>query len=75
MNTTTERIKAELRTLSREELAEITKFLLENAHESAEEAKEEFENELDRRIDAIRSGTVNGIPSEDVSAQIRRKYS
>lgn len=74
MNATTERIKAELQTLSQAELAEITRFFLEDLREP-NQAEDDFEIELDRWIDAIRSGTVNGIVSEEVSAEIRRKYS
>jgi putative addiction module component (TIGR02574 family) len=87
MTPTLERLKQEITGLSQKERAELAAFLVDSldAAELAEldgdlddgtpeEIQAAWRMEIERRLAQIRSGTVKGIPAEEVFAEMRKKY-
>ncbi len=76
MNPAVERLKSELTTLSVEQRAELAHFLIQTLDSEGEgDVDEAWENEVNRRLDLIESGTVQGIPADQVFARLKAKYS
>ena len=55
-----------------ERVGELVDRLTEDLHASAPEIEAAWKTEVDRRIAEIESGTVKGIPAEEVSARIQK---
>jgi putative addiction module component (TIGR02574 family) len=67
-----EQIIEEARGWSPEKVGELVSRLTEDLHASEPETEAAWKTEIDRRIEEIQTGTVQGIPGEEVSASIRR---
>lgn len=68
-------IIAQLPTLSYDERAALADAFLRSLDAEQEAAsREAWVSELARRGEEIRSGTVKGVPAEDVLARLRERY-
>lgn len=56
------------------ERAELAHFLLSSLEPEEEGWQAAWQAELSRRLEEIRSGTVVGIPAEEVLARLRERY-
>ncbi len=73
---TIEALKVQLQELPAADRAELAHFLIQTLDEGADaDAEAAWNQELDRREAEIRSGTVAGIPAEQVFADLRKKLS
>jgi putative addiction module component (TIGR02574 family) len=64
--------------LSPQERSRLTQTLIESLeaepHDDSGVVAQAWEEEIARRIDDIKSGTVQGVPAEEVFAKLRAKY-
>lgn len=68
--------KLELAALSEQERAELASFLIESLEDEVDaDIESAWEAELNRRAAEIHSGSAVGVPSEQVFAAMRGKYS
>jgi putative addiction module component (TIGR02574 family) len=74
MTEAAERIRSQLSSLSPEDRAELTQFLLELDDGEDTDAETALDVVLARRAEEIKSGKVVGIPAEQVLAKLREKY-
>ncbi len=73
MSLTLKELYAETRQLPREQAAELIDLLLADAFSQPDPAIDEaWGREIDRRLAELESGTVNGIPAEEVMAKARK---
>jgi putative addiction module component (TIGR02574 family) len=73
---TSEKLKLELSHLSIQERAEIALFLMHSLDEKTDQDIESaWDAELVQRTQEINSGIASGEPSDQVFADLRRKYS
>ncbi len=72
MPITLDEIVKETRNWPPEQIGELVGRLTEDLHASDPEIKTAWKTEVDRRIDEIQSGSIKGIPAEEVSARIRK---
>ncbi len=72
MPLTLEQIVEETRHWPPEKVGELVDRLTEDLHGSDPEIENAWKAEIDRRVEEIQTGRVQGIPGEEVSAQIRR---
>jgi putative addiction module component (TIGR02574 family) len=74
MTTAAEQLKSQLSRLSAQERAELAHFLIRSLDESADDdAEAAWDAELQRRAEEVGAGRVEGIPAEQVFAELRRK--
>jgi putative addiction module component (TIGR02574 family) len=72
---TAEKLKLELSHLSVQERAEIASFLIHSLDENVDQDIESaWDAELAQRTQEINSGSASGEPSDQVFANLRRKY-
>ena len=72
MSLTLKELYAETRQLPREQAAELIDLLLADAFSQPDPAIDEaWGREIDRRLAELESGTVKGIPAEEVMAKAR----
>jgi putative addiction module component (TIGR02574 family) len=69
---TLEQIVEEARHWPPEKIGELVGRLTEDLHASDPKTEDAWKTEIDRRIEEIRSGKVQGIPGEEVSARVRK---
>jgi putative addiction module component (TIGR02574 family) len=72
MPITLDEIVEETRHWPPERVGELLDRLTEDLHTSDPEIEAAWKTEIDRRIEEIQSGKVKGIPTEEVSARIRK---
>jgi putative addiction module component (TIGR02574 family) len=73
MTETAEKLKAQLSTQERAELAH---FLIHSLDEGVDaDVETVWDTELARRLEEIRSGNTVGEPADKVFAELRKKYS
>ena len=73
MSLTLKELSAETRQLPREQAAELIDLLLADAFSQPDPAIDEaWGREIDRRLAELESGTVKGIPAEEVMAKARQ---
>jgi putative addiction module component (TIGR02574 family) len=73
---TSEKLKLELSHLSIQERVEIALFLIHSLDENVDQDIESaWDAELAQRTQEINSGSASGEPSDQVFANLRRKYS
>ncbi len=73
MPITLDQIIEEARRLPREQVAELVDRLTLTLHQAMDPAVEDaWKEETGRRVAEIESGSVQGIPGEEVSARVRR---
>lgn len=72
MPLTLEQIVEEARHWPPEKIGELVGRLTEDLHASDPKTEDAWKTEIDRRIEEIRSGKVQGIPGEEVSARVRK---
>jgi putative addiction module component (TIGR02574 family) len=71
-----EKLKLELSHLSIQERAEIALFLIHSLNETADQDIESaWDAELAQRTQQINSGSASGVPSVQLFAKLRQKYS
>ena len=76
MTETAQRLRTELATLNSEDRADLACFLLESLNEESDaNCEAELDTELDRRIAEIESGNLQGIPGDEVMAELREMFS
>ncbi len=72
-----ERLKVDSGLLSQQERAELACYLIETLDSASEPDVEDveaaWEVEVDRRIQQIRHGEVEGVPAEQVFAELRAR--
>jgi putative addiction module component (TIGR02574 family) len=74
MTPTSERIRAELLTLSVRERAELARFLIQSLDQDTDEdAEAAWDVELARRAGEIKRSEAIGIPAEEMFAKLRQK--
>ena len=70
-----EKLKAELSQLAAEDRAELAYYLIRSLdEEDGGDVRSAWEVELERRWQEMESGTVTGVPAENVFAEMRKKY-
>ncbi len=69
MSLTAEQIESEALSLPTDARARIARALIESLDEDAE-VERAWQEEVQRRLDDLRSGRVEGIPAEEVFAEI-----
>jgi putative addiction module component (TIGR02574 family) len=69
---TLEQIVEETRRWPPEKVGELVERLSEDLHASDPEIEAAWKAEVNQRVEEIRSGKVQGIPGEEVSARIRK---
>ena len=75
MTETANRLKAELLNLTSEDRAELAYFLLRSLEgEPDSGVQAAWEAELEQRWQEMESGSVPGVPAEEVFAELRKKY-
>ena len=72
MPMTLDQIVEETRQWPPEKVGELVGRLTEGLHASDPETEAAWHGEIARRVEEIRSGQVEGIPGEEVSARIRK---
>ncbi len=73
MPITLDQIVEEARRLPREQVAELVDRLTLTLHQAMDPAVEDaWKEEARRRVAEIESGSVQGVPGEEVSARVRR---
>ena len=72
MPLTLEQIVEETRRWPPEQVGELVGRLTEDLHASAPDIEAAWKTEIDRRVDEIRSSTVQGIPGEEVSKEVAK---
>jgi putative addiction module component (TIGR02574 family) len=72
MPITLDEIVKETRNWPPEQIGELVGRLTEDLHASDPEIETAWKTEVDRRIEEIQSGSVKGIPAEEISARIRK---
>jgi putative addiction module component (TIGR02574 family) len=75
MSAAAEKLKSQLAELPTGDRAELARFLLLSLQESDPDAEQLWDTELKRREQEILDGTAKGEPWENVSAELRKKYS
>ena len=76
MNSTADKIRIELATLSEAERTQLAHFLIESLDpETDADAHAAWDVELERRAEEIKSGRTKGEPAEKVFTELRAKYS
>ena len=70
-----EQMKSELSQLSAQDRAELARFLIQSLDDddADEDAEAAWDAELTRRAEEIETGRVEGVPADQVFAEIRRK--
>jgi len=78
VNEAVEKIKCQVLTLTIKDRAELAAFLLSSLEEDEEEdpgaVEAAWDAELAKRLEEIESGTIVGLPAEQVLEEMRRKY-
>ena len=75
MTETAQRLRTELATLDSDDRADLAYFLLQSLDEEVDPNVEaEWDAELDRRIADIESGKLQGIPGDEVMAELREMF-
>lgn len=74
MSPTLHELKLTLSQLSPPDRSELIDFLLDSFDVSEDEARIAWREEVSRRMADIRAGKVQGIPAEEVLAQLREAY-
>jgi len=69
---TLEQIVEEIRHWPAEKAGELVGRLTEELHISDPETETAWKSDIDRRVEEIRSGKVQGVSGEEVSAPIRK---
>ncbi len=70
-----EKLKAELSRLAAEDRAELAYCLIRSLDDADEgDVQSAWEAELEQRWQDMESGTVPGVPAEDVFVEMRKKY-
>ena len=75
MTETAQRLRSELATLDSDDRADLAYYLLQSLDEEVDPNVEaEWDAELDRRIADIESGKLQGIPGDEVMAELREMF-
>lgn len=77
MKTALDKIREEIAELSVEDRAVLVDELIVSLHEEKHDRFDtdpEFQQEIKRRIEDLESGKVQGIPAENVLAELKAKY-
>jgi len=75
MSEIAEKLKAELLQLTAEDRAELAYYLIRSLDdEDHGDVHSAWEAELEQRWRDMESGTVTGVPAQDVFAAMRKKY-
>jgi putative addiction module component (TIGR02574 family) len=69
-----EEIIEEARSLTAEDRARLVNSLLESYHRPSPEISAKWRETIDRRVQEIESGSVTGIPAEEVFAKVQRRF-
>ena len=78
MNATLEKIAKEAKSLSLADRSALTRILIESLDaepaEDLAEVEQAWQVEVEKRVEEIKSGSVQTIPAEEVFAKLRAKY-
>ncbi|MEI8372577.1 MAG: addiction module protein [Planctomycetota bacterium] len=72
-----EKLKAELSQLAEKDRAELAYYLIRSLDledEDEDNIQSAWEAELEQRWQDMETGTITGVPAEDVFAEMRKKY-
>src|SRR4051794_22534063 len=74
MTEAVEQLKDQARNLSVRERAELAYFLLSSLEPEEEGVQEAWRAEISRRVAEIRGGSAEGVPADELLAELRERY-